>query len=449
MACGGSRWGGSRVADSVSAIGGPRGPYPSGFTMCLVGGTSAGPFREILVLWDVDGTLLSAGGVGVDLYSEVFLQLFGRALEVVAPMAGRTDRAIILETLTLAGVPEPRRHVDSFIAGLAARAPSVRTAIAARGRALPGAAAALAALGSGRRVHQSVLTGNIRTLAEVKLAAVGLRDPLDLCIGAYGDDHEERAELVQVARRRAAAVHGRSGFGGQGTVVVGDTPLDIAAALAAGARAIGVATGAFSAAALRSAGADTALPDLIDTRLVLEALVAGLRSLARPRVTRRRARLEPAGPAALGQRARHLRCRVAAVASHVVPVVAQRRAAAGRGVVVAAPVVAAAFFGMRPLPVQLDDQLVFLVAAVPETAAAVGLGERDLLAGFRQPVRALHIPVVTKLEQRVRSPSRRGYELVELSPPAKLLARTQRCPERPLPSQPPPERGRYPPAGVV
>jgi phosphoglycolate phosphatase len=281
------------------------------FTMCLVEGTSAGPFREILVLWDVDGTLLNAGGVGADLYSVVFLRLFGRTLEVVAPMAGRTDRAIILETLTLAGVPEPRRHVDPFIAGLAAQAPSVRTTIASRGRALPGAAAALAALAPGRRaaagnggaaasdgrVHQSVLTGNIRTLAEVKLAAVGLGDALDLCIGAYGDDHEERVELVQVARRRAAAVHGRSGFDGQATVVVGDTPLDVAAALAAGARAIGVASGAFSAAALRSAGADIVLPDLVDTRLVRAALLAGLRRLAPPRAARRRARLELSWPA--------------------------------------------------------------------------------------------------------------------------------------------------------
>ena len=101
------------------------------------------------MLWDVDGTLLNAGGVGGDLYSVVFLQLFGRPLETMAPMAGRTDRAIILETLTLAGVPEPRRHVDPFIAGLAAQAPAVRTSVAARGRALPGAAAALAALASG------------------------------------------------------------------------------------------------------------------------------------------------------------------------------------------------------------------------------------------------------------------------------------------------------------
>jgi phosphoglycolate phosphatase len=250
---------------------------------------SGGAARDLLVLWDVDGTLLNAGGVGADLYSFVFSQLFGRALEVTAPMAGRTDRAIILETLMLAGVPEPRRYVDPFIAGLAAQAPAVRAAVALRGRALPGAADALAALASGR-VHQSVLTGNVRVLAEVKLAALGLRDPLDLCIGAYGDDHEDRVELVHVARRRAAAVHGRLGtlgagatgfgfgfgFAGPSTVVVGDTPLDIAAARGAGARSVGVATGPSSAAELRAAGADVVLSDLSDTRLVLEALLCRL-----------------------------------------------------------------------------------------------------------------------------------------------------------------------------
>ena len=253
------------------------------------------------MLWDVDGTLLNAGGVGTDLYNVVFLQLFGRTLEAYAPMAGRTDRAIILQTLEMAGVQEPRRHVDPFIAGLTAHAPSVREAVAIRGRALPGAAEALAALasassasdrdgsrgngsgGNGRdgrdgrdgRVHQSVLTGNIRPVAEVKLSAVGLRDPLDLCIGAYGDDHEVRTELVQVARRRATAVHGSSpdDFDGAATVLVGDTPLDIEAALAAGARAIGVATGSSQAADLLAAGAHAVLPDLTDTRQVVRALL--------------------------------------------------------------------------------------------------------------------------------------------------------------------------------
>ena len=128
---------------------------------------------------------------------------------------------------------------------------------------------------AGGRIHQSVLTGNVRSVAEVKLAALGLREWLDLCIGAYGDDHEDRTELVQVARRRAAAVHdgSTSTFDGTATVVIGDTPLDISAALAAGARAVGVATGSYSAEDLAMAGADAVLPDLTDTAAVLRALL--------------------------------------------------------------------------------------------------------------------------------------------------------------------------------
>jgi len=236
-------------------------------------GWERGSVSDLLVLWDVDGTLLNADGVGHDLYDVVFLQLFGRSLDAFAPMAGRTDRAIILDTLSRAGVPEPRRYVDPFIAGLTAQAPMVREAVAVRGHALPGAAAVLSGLRG--RAYQSVLTGNIRPVAEVKLAALGLRDGLDLCIGAYGDDHEVRAELVQVARRRAAAVHGRSPaqFAGTSTVVIGDTPLDIEAALATGARAIGVATGSHPAADLIAAGAHTVLPDLTNTSAVLQALL--------------------------------------------------------------------------------------------------------------------------------------------------------------------------------
>jgi phosphoglycolate phosphatase-like HAD superfamily hydrolase len=229
---------------------------------------------DVLVLWDIDGTLLNAGGVGRDLYDVVFLQLFGRSLSAYAPMAGRTDRAIILETLTLAGVDEPRRYVDPFIAGLGAHAPLMRSALVSRGQVLPGAAAALALVGG--HAHQSVLTGNIRPLAEAKLTALGLRDGLDLCIGAYGDDHEDRAQLVEVARRRAAAVHGRfssSAFAGTSTVVIGDTPLDVSAALSAGARAVGVATGSYPAAELTAAGAHAVLPNLADTTLVLDALL--------------------------------------------------------------------------------------------------------------------------------------------------------------------------------
>jgi phosphoglycolate phosphatase-like HAD superfamily hydrolase len=83
--------------------------------------------------------------------------------------------------------------------------------------------------------------------------------------------HEVRAELVPVARQAARRAYGAD-FGGRSTVLVGDTSLDVAAALAAGARAVGVATGSFSADELAAAGAHVILPDLTDTSLVLAAV---------------------------------------------------------------------------------------------------------------------------------------------------------------------------------
>ena len=240
---------------------------------------------ELLVLWDVDHTLLNAGGLSSHLYGVVFAELFGRELPQVAPMAGRTDRAIIVETLAMAGVPDPRGHVDAFIAGLTRQAPAYGELVRQRGHALPGAVAALTALAAPpatpatpaetaangtARARQSVLTGNIRPLAEVKLGTLGLRDLVDLDIGAFGDSHEVRSELVHVARSRAAAAG--TDFGGEATVLVGDTPLDVAAALATGARAVGVATGNYSEADLDAAGAHAVLPDLTDTARVLAAI---------------------------------------------------------------------------------------------------------------------------------------------------------------------------------
>jgi phosphoglycolate phosphatase len=241
---------------------------------------------ELLVLWDVDHTLIDAGGLSSHLYGMVFAELFGRELPRVAPMAGRTDRAIIVETLTMAGVASPRTYVPAFIEELTRRAPAFGERVRKRGRVLAGVPEALAALAEGGGaggaggVRQSVLTGNIRPLAEVKLGALGLGDPLDLAIGAYGDMDEVRAGLVQVARERAAAAAGSDAtglggadFGGEVTVLVGDTPLDVAAALATGARAVGVATGSFTEQELIAAGAHAVLPDLSDTARVRAAVL--------------------------------------------------------------------------------------------------------------------------------------------------------------------------------
>jgi phosphoglycolate phosphatase len=248
--------------------------------------------RELLVLWDVDHTLINAGGLSAHLYGLVFAELFGRELPQVAPMAGRTDRAIIVETLTMAGIPDPRQHVAAFIGELTRQAPAYGERVRERGRVLPGVPEALAALAAagtvngagGARgaagpgaVRQSVLTGNIRPLAEVKLGTLGLGDPLELDIGAYGDMGEVRADLVRVARERAwaAAGPGSRGFGGAATVLVGDTPLDVTAALATGARAVGVATGDYTEADLAAAGAHAVLPDLTNVGRVRAAILDG------------------------------------------------------------------------------------------------------------------------------------------------------------------------------
>lgn len=238
--------------------------------------------RRLLVLWDIDYTLVNARGVGSELYTRVFTSRYGRPLPQPGSMAGRTDRAIAREVLALAGLDGLDQELQLFQDALNATAPS----FAARARQvvspLPGAGAALAGLaalapdgaggpGAGP-VVQSLLTGNIRPMAEIKLAAAGLTRHLDLEVGSYGDLHEIRAELVAPARAAAAAAYGQD-FGGTATVLIGDTPLDVAAALATGARAVGVATGHFSAADLAAAGAHAVLPDLTGTAAVVSAVL--------------------------------------------------------------------------------------------------------------------------------------------------------------------------------
>jgi phosphoglycolate phosphatase len=227
------------------------------------------------VLWDVDYTLADTGGIGRRLYEIAFAEMFGGQLPRTGSMAGRTDRAIVREVLTLAGVADPGEHVAAFEALLAKHAPAMIDSVRATGRALPGALAAAEALASvpDRQVVQSLLTGNVREMAAVKLGPLGLTRWLDLDAGAYGTESEVRADLVDVARKRAAARYGTD-FGGRATVLVGDTPLDVAAAVATGARAVGVATGSFTAGQLAAAGPDAVLADLANTGEVLAAVLA-------------------------------------------------------------------------------------------------------------------------------------------------------------------------------
>jgi phosphoglycolate phosphatase-like HAD superfamily hydrolase len=231
--------------------------------------------RRLLVLWDIDYTLVNARGVGSELYTRVFTARYGRPLPQPGSMAGRTDRAIAREVLALAGLDGLDQELPLFQAALNDTAPAFEARARQVVTALPGAdtaLAGLAALAPDQGPVQSLLTGNIRPMAEIKLAAAGLTRHLDLEVGSYGDQHEIRAELVAPARDAAAAVYAED-FGGTATVLIGDTPLDVAAALATGARAVGVATGHFSTADLAAAGAHAVLPDLTDTAAVVSAIL--------------------------------------------------------------------------------------------------------------------------------------------------------------------------------
>lgn len=216
-----------------------------------------------LILWDVDHTLVSIGGVSRVIYEHAFKSVIGRPLGRLASMTGRTERAIITETLELNGVESSQATVSRFYSTLGVAAQELEGHIRKSGRSLQGAADAISALRDGR-VFQSVVTGNIRPIAEVKLGAFELADSLDLEIGGYGDDGSDRAVLVRLARERAEEKYGTS-FADKRTFVIGDTPHDIKGAHDAGAFAVGVTTGSSPVEVLEKCGADLVLADLTNT----------------------------------------------------------------------------------------------------------------------------------------------------------------------------------------
>lgn len=226
-----------------------------------------------LVLWDIDGTLVDTAGHGRGAFGEAFSAVVGREADLEAVrMAGRTDQAITVALLEGSGVADAAGQLEPMLKALAVALEARRERIADEGAAKPGARAALEALAKRRDVVQSLLTGNIEPNAAVKLAAFGLERLVDLEIGGYGSDaHVSRSDLVAVAREKARRLRGVQ-VEPADTVLVGDTPLDIEAAHAAGARAVAVASGPYGADELERSGADIVLADLRDTAALVAAI---------------------------------------------------------------------------------------------------------------------------------------------------------------------------------
>jgi phosphoglycolate phosphatase len=225
-----------------------------------------------LVLWDIDHTLIDTGGVGRAVYQEAFEQVTGRPMKQQAEVSGRTEPDIFRDTLALHDIEFSEEYLRRFAHVLAAGYSSRVSLLRQRGHALPGAAEAVAALNELPGIVQSVLTGNFRPVARIKLAAFGLDRHIDFEVGAYGSDDSIRANLVKVARQRAALNY-HTTFDETTTILIGDTPSDAEAAHMGGATVIAVASGRSSIDDLRAAKAEVVLPDLVDIDALVEAIL--------------------------------------------------------------------------------------------------------------------------------------------------------------------------------
>jgi phosphoglycolate phosphatase len=226
-----------------------------------------------LVLFDIDGTILSAGRVAATAFRAALREVFGTSGPTNGvSFAGKTDPQIARELLTASGVPH-ETAAASFPRVWEIYLERLEREIGDHPvRVFPGVLPLL------ERVEQAaagfvpgLLTGNLAEGARIKLSAAGI-DPGRFPVGAFGSDHPERRELPAVAVRRARARTGRS-FAGKEIVIIGDTPADIACGAHLRVRTVAVATGTHSLDELAACGPDHLFPDLSDLAAVWEAIV--------------------------------------------------------------------------------------------------------------------------------------------------------------------------------
>jgi phosphoglycolate phosphatase-like HAD superfamily hydrolase len=226
--------------------------------------------RPLVLLFDIDGTLIASGGAGRRAIESAFAECHGRADACEHfSFAGMTDRAIAREGLRAIGERDTAHDIDAL---LACYIRHLEAAIK-NGDGYHVHAGILPALAAAEVRAQCAIglgTGNIRAGARAKLTPAALHHRF--AFGGFGCDHEDRAALIGVGLARGAA---RLGLAPKDVraVVIGDTPKDVAAAHANGAFALAVATGGISAEDLRACGADLVVADL-SAPGAIEALLA-------------------------------------------------------------------------------------------------------------------------------------------------------------------------------
>ena len=229
----------------------------------------------MLLLFDIDGTVLVGAAVEHrESIHAALREVHGladpAAVDVAAP--GRTDGDISRQILLRSGVDARRidERVDA-VRDATCREFARRCPGDLRAKVAPGMPELLSELEARPRVRLALLTGNYEPIARLKMERAGLGHLFEPGQGAFGSDHEDRAALPAVARSRAGE-NGRPQPRDR-TLVIGDTPNDIACARADGVRCVAVATGPFAVAELRAA--DAVAKDARALRRTLGALLDG------------------------------------------------------------------------------------------------------------------------------------------------------------------------------
>jgi len=215
------------------------------------------------IIFDIDGTLLYARGIGRSAFGVAFKEAYGVDYPDVNKLSfvGATDSNVVRNMATECGLENAPEHEERFFAalareleqGLAQQKPLV----------YPGVPEMLHALQS-QGLSLGIITGNIRATAWSKLRHAEIAH--FFTFGAYGDDHHERPAITDHAIRRAPAE-------APVVMMIGDTPLDIHAAKHNRLTAIAVATGWVSAKELKDAGADLVLDDFSDTSRCVASVI--------------------------------------------------------------------------------------------------------------------------------------------------------------------------------
>ena len=226
--------------------------------------------RPRVFLFDIDGTLIDASGVGRRAMEVAFVDVLGAARSAIEAVkfAGATDRGIVRSGLREAKLAEDEASIDAVLARYLELLPIEIACTTPAYRIHAGVFDAIAAAEAHARGAVGLGTGNLARGARIKLESVGLWERF--AFGGFGCDAEPRHEVLAAGVRRGAQRLGVDPAECR-VLVIGDTPRDVEAAQAIGAECLGVTTGHASADELRDAGA-TWVVDRLDHPLALRAL---------------------------------------------------------------------------------------------------------------------------------------------------------------------------------